>query len=414
MAGGIGAGLTMATGSVRAGHTLLLATVVLVGLNLRPFLTGPGPLTASIVADTGLGLRGMAWLTLLPMLLMGVCAFFTPWLQAAFGVRRAVLGALAMLGIGIAARQAVTGGGALIATAALCGLGVAVVQAVFPAVVKQRFPGAVAPVMGLYSAALVGGGAVGAQAAPLLARWTGDWHPALAWFAVPVALAMLLVALAIPREERTAGPAARPRISVSWLRISVLIACFGLINSGYSTVVAWLAPFYQAHGWTGTASGTLVAVMASAQAVAALALPALAARGNDRRPWLWLALALQAAGFAGLAFAPDVAPALWAMACGAGLGGCFALCLVVALDQASDPLEAGAVSALMQGGGFIIAAGGPWIAAALHDLTGTFAAAWLAHLAAVICVCGLLASLRPAGPSGATDIAQAEARRAGI
>ncbi len=51
---------------------LILVAIVAIGLNLRPFLTAVGPLAATIRAGTGLDYEGMAWLTLLPMLLMGV------------------------------------------------------------------------------------------------------------------------------------------------------------------------------------------------------------------------------------------------------------------------------------------------------------------------------------------------------
>ena len=52
---------------------LWLAVVVLTALNLRPFLTAIGPLASDIADATGLDLRGMAWLTLLPMLLSCCC-----------------------------------------------------------------------------------------------------------------------------------------------------------------------------------------------------------------------------------------------------------------------------------------------------------------------------------------------------
>lgn len=102
--------------------------VVLTALNLRPFLSAIGPLTNDIAAATGLDLRGIAWLTLLPMLLMGLGAFVGPALQQRLGARRVVLGALAVLAVGSALRVWAPGGSVLIATAAVCGLGVAFVQ----------------------------------------------------------------------------------------------------------------------------------------------------------------------------------------------------------------------------------------------------------------------------------------------
>lgn len=77
----------------------MLALVALIGLNLRPFLTGPGTVLAGIEADTGLGHLGASMLTVLPMLLMGVGAFLAPAVQARVGTRRGVLAALLALAL---------------------------------------------------------------------------------------------------------------------------------------------------------------------------------------------------------------------------------------------------------------------------------------------------------------------------
>src|SRR6516164_1572060 len=74
-----------------------VALVVVVGINLRAFLTAPSALLANIKADTGMGYGSLALLTLLPMLLMGVGAFVTPGIQAAVGTRRGMLAAVAIL-----------------------------------------------------------------------------------------------------------------------------------------------------------------------------------------------------------------------------------------------------------------------------------------------------------------------------
>lgn len=378
----------------RAPAPLLLAAVALVALNLRPFITGIGPLAADIGRQTGLDLQGMALLTLVPMLLMGMVAFAGPALQARFGARPSVIGALILLAAGSGLRLFATSGWQLVGTAALLGLGAAVVQAMLPGVIKRQFPRHVGLVMGLYSAMLMAGGALGAQAAPWMAAFGGEWRAGLAWMALPAGLALALAAVSLPRV---------------WL----LMACFGLVNGGYSTVVAWLAPFYREHGWSAAASGSLLALLAVSQATSALLLPALARTSHDRRPWLWLTLAMQAAGFGALAFWPDAAPFAWAVLLGAGLGGCFALSLIVALDHLPDPAQAGALSALMQGGGFLIAALPPLIVATLREALGGFAAGWLLHLACVAVVALLYWRVGPASYAGALRPA-AQQSRAGV
>ncbi|MGB3423093.1 MAG: cyanate transporter [Castellaniella sp.] len=381
----------------KLGRFALIATVALIGLNLRPFITSIGPLAAGIQDSTALSLQGMALLTLIPMLLMGSVAFAGPALQSLVGARRAMIGALLVICFGIALRWLASTGWLMVVTAAIIGLGVAIVQAVFPGIVKREFPHHVGPMMGLYSATLMGGGALGAVVSPMVAHATGSWAVGLACFALPALAAVILAGAFLPGDDRARQMGDITRILLSRPRTWLLMGCFGLVNGGYSSVVAWLAPAYQEYGWGASASGSLLAILSISQAATALTLPILARKTPDRRPWLWLTLAMQAVGFAGLAFMPALAPFTLAVILGAGLGGCFALIMIVALDHLPDPAQAGALSALMQGGGFILAAVPAWLVAALHDATGGYAAGWLWHLACVTLVAGLVVRFAPGG-----------------
>ncbi|MFB0768591.1 cyanate transporter [Aeromonas salmonicida] len=373
----------------------LLVLVILIGLNLRPFLTAIGPLAQAIDNRLGLGMDTLAWLTLLPLWLIGVGVLITPGLRRLTGPSQLLGAALLLLGMGNAMRFDSQSGALLIASAALCGLGSALVQGVLPGLIKQSFAYKVPLVMGIFSACMMGGGALGASLTPQLAA-SLDWSRALALWSLPVLLAMVWLAwkVRLPSAAVVAIPHGEQRLITlprSWL----LIGCFGIINSGYGIVVAWLAPAYMAQGWSAQQGGELVAWLALAQTASGLGLPLLAARNTDRRPWMGLAIIMQVAGFGGLWLAPQAAPILWCMLCGAGLGGSFSLIMVIALDHLPDPRRAGTLSALMQGFGFMLAATGPWVAARLHHLSGDFAAAWQWQLGGLALMSLLVLRLDP-------------------
>jgi MFS transporter, CP family, cyanate transporter len=366
------------------------AAIVAIGLNLRPLLTSISPLMTTIRDATGLSFYGASLLTSLPVVAMGLGAFGTGWLARRLGETRGVALGLVAIALACAARAFATSGGALMLTAAAAGAGVAAIQALLPAVMKQRFSTRVPLAMGLFSASIMGGGGLGASLSPWVARIGGSWHAGLAVWALP-ALAALVIWGVLNRgfggfggagsrgahraSTAQAGAAAVPvwRKRRAW----ALGLHFGLVNGGYTSLVAWLPAYYQQHGASVEASGSLLAAMTVFQAASALLLPLAAAAFTDRRPWLVLGLSAQLVGVIGLAAWPEAAPLLWVAAAGAGLGGTFSVTLVTALDHSADHGVAARLVAFVQGLGFVIAALAPIVAGRVRDLTGGFTGAWI-------------------------------------
>lgn len=362
------------------------ATIVAIGLNLRPLLTSISPLMATIRAATGLSFSGASLLTSLPVVAMGFGAFGAGWLARRLGETRGVALGLIAIAAACGARAVASNGLALMVTALGAGAGVAAIQALLPAVMKQRFAQRVPLAMGLFSASIMGGGGLGASLSPWIAQLGGSWHAGLAAWALP-ALAALAAWVALNRRAGRGGAMASsaaggasdaPAVPI-WRkrRAWALGLHFGLVNGGYTSLVAWLPAYYQQHGASVAASGSLLAAMTVFQAASALLLPVAAAAFTDRRPWLVAGLCAQWIGVVGLAAWPDAAPLLWVAAAGAGLGGTFSVTLVTALDHCADHRVAARLVAFVQGVGFVIAALAPVVAGRVRDLTGSFTAAWV-------------------------------------
>lgn len=372
------------------------ALLVCLGLNLRPILSSVSPLLNEIRGATGMSFQSSAWLTSLPVICMGLVALLGVRIEARLGERRGVSLGLVLVLLACLVRLFFGQAAALLATALLGGAGVALIQALVPALIKRQFQQRVALAMGVYSASLMGGGGIAALLSPQVASHFAHWQMGLGIWVLP-AMAALLLWLCLPLGAgRRNGPPA-PRAGLWNNRRAWLLALyFGLVNCGYMSMVAWLPAYYLQLGWSATQGGSLLAFMTIFQVTAALLMPALAQRSSDRRPLLGISLTAQAAGFLGLVLWPLQSPHLWVALIGFGLGACFALSLILTLDHRRDPREAGQLAAFVQGVGFLINAVSPWLSGWLRQVTGSFVSAWWVLIVGVLAMLLLTRIFSPA------------------
>ncbi|TDN63904.1 CP family cyanate transporter-like MFS transporter [Paraburkholderia sp. BL10I2N1] len=366
------------------------------------------PLMTTIRASTGLSFYGASLLTSLPVVAMGLGAFGANALARSVGEARGVALGLIAIALACGARWSTSSGAALLLTAALAGIGVASIQALLPGVIKQRFRMRMPLAMGMFSASIMGGGGLGASVSPWIADVLESWHAALAVWAIP-ALIALIYWFRLNRRTSDAvshnDEIARQPVSTVNLwrkrRAWALGLHFGLVNGGYTSLVAWLPAYYQQHGANVASSGSLLGAMAVFQAASALLLPLAAASFRDRRPWLVAGLSAQLAGVVGLVVWPEAMPLLWVALAGAGLGGTFSVTLVTTLDHSDDHHVAARLIAFVQGVGFVVAAAAPMIAGFVRDLTGTFTAAWIMLACSISAMILLTFAFSPRSYAGA-------------
>ncbi|WP_277186503.1 cyanate transporter [Caballeronia sp. BR00000012568055] len=402
----------------RTSNLAWLAVIVAIGLNLRPLLTSVSPLMNTILHATGLSFRGASMLTGLPVIAMGVCAFGASALSRAIGNTRGVAAGLLAIVIACAGRFFASDAPTLIVSAAVAGTGVAIIQALLPGVMKTRFSENLPFAMGLYSASIMAGGGLGASITPAVASHA-SWQAGLAVWAMP-ALIALAAWLLLMRADATPVSSAAARVTKAPSlfrnrRAWTLGIFFGLVNGGYTSLVAWMPAYYQQLGQGVKESGALLALLTVFQASSALLLPMAAARfggrGRDRRPWLALGLIAQLSGFAILLYAPLSAPLAAVALLGAGLGGVFALTLVLTLDHADDHALAARLVAFVQGVGFVIAALAPVAAGIVRDLSGGFTLSWSMLFVSVAAMIALNIVFGPRGYARAMQSATFSAPR---
>lgn len=388
----------------RGASLLLLAAIVALALNLRPAMAAVGPLLDLIEGATGMGSTAASLLTTLPVLMIGLGALSIRPLRRRLGERRGILLGALLIGGACLVRAGLTGATGLIASALVVGVGVALIQALAPVVIKRAFPAQFGTVMALYTTGIMGGAAVAAATAAGLADTIG-WAGTLALWSAPAFVAAL-VWLAASREPAAEEPnpaavveATDPELPF-WRqgRAWRLILIMGLGTSAYTLMLAWLPPFYIDLGEPRATAGYLLSGMTAAEVTAGLLVSLTIGRFPDRRGPILTALILALAGLAGLVVAPLSMAVPIVILLGLGIGAIFPLSLILAMDQIDDPARSGDLLAFVQGGGYIIASLSPLGAGLLRDHLADLTQAWVLMGVGVILLGAMTLEFRPGLP----------------
>lgn len=385
-----------ARGGALAFPVVALVGVVLVSHNLRTAVTSLSPLLGVIDAEIGLGTGGMSLLGMVPTAMFALWGVLTPIALRRMGLEMLTVLAMAAAAAGQVLRAFahdpwVMGTGSLIA---LAGMGIGNVVA--PPLVKKYFPRHVAAVSMAYITGLQLGTVVPALAAVPVEEAAG-WRVSIGWWAVLALVAAVpWIVEILRRDSDTAGPAGRavgtaaPQRIRPWRSpVGLALALFFGTNSLCTyAFFTWLPAVAESIGMTRAEGGLALAVYSAIGLIAALVVPWAAGRFEDPYAVVVVSVVCYLAGFAGLLWAPDVAPWLWI--CFLGVGpSTFPLCLTLINLRTRTQAGSAALSGFAQGVGYTAACLGPIVFGVL--LSGPGLGAGLAFLTAVLAVMAVVA-----------------------
>ncbi|MEQ0565394.1 MFS transporter [Amycolatopsis sp. NEAU-NG30] len=355
----------------RAGSMpLLVAAFVLLSLNLRIVFGGVGPLIPSLQ----LSHTAATVLTTLPPLCMGLFAPAGTALRGRLGDERSLFAALAVLVLGIVLRSAGMFG--LFAGTIVAGIGVAVLNVITPVLVKKRFPPErIGVMMGVY-AMMMGGGAaaIAALSVPIYRASGGSSAIALGVAVIPAVPALLAFTTQLKFGPDKGQPATAARWSGLLRRGTAwsVTGFFGLQSLMLYTVFAWLPTIYVAQGVDRATAGLYLSICVVAVSAGGFFGPSLAGRRADQRLPVLVTAGLCFAGIAGVLLAPTASAPVWAVVLGLGLGAGQGIPGVLYVARTADRQTAAQLSSMAQTVGYVIAAAGPLLTAALFAAAGSW------------------------------------------
>jgi CP family cyanate transporter-like MFS transporter len=357
--------------------------IALVAINLRTGITSVPPLLDDIRAALGLSATAAALLTALPVFCYGLLGGLAPALARRIGIDRSLALALGGVGAGLILRL-VSGSTLLFAGTAVVGGALAIANVLLPALVKRDFAGRAGLMTGFYTTAMTLGATLGAAATVPVAHAIGrGWKGGLGFWAAPVLAAAVVTGLR--RRAFTRPPASLPGGIARLVRDRRAweVALFNALQAfAFYSIISWLPTIYRDHGYSATKAGILLGVAQGVGMPFGLIVPTLAARRPDQRAWVAVVTLVTTVGFVGILVAPTAAAWVWVVLIGFGIGAGFPLALTLVVLRTRTPLDTARLSALAQSIGYLIAATGPLILGALHDLTGS----WTASMAVLVAI----------------------------
>lgn len=372
-------------------HLLLLW---LGGIDLRLTMLAVPPLIPLIHRDLHLDEKSVGALVSLPVLLLATAAVPGSLLIARLGVRGALATGLGLVAVFGALRGFGPSTPVLFSTTFLMGVGVAVSQPAFPAIVREWFPKRIAIATAVYSnGILVGETIPSALTTPVgaLPLAHGDWRWALASWSLVVAATAAAIALAAPKPRVHAG--SRSRWWPSWregqtMRFGVVM---GMASAIYFATNAYIPDFLDQTGRHELISPTL-AIFNGAQLLTA---PVVAVWDRFLTGPVGFigSAALMATAQLGIVLTPGAGVVAWALM----LGFAAALAFIVVLTMPPRIAAAGDVHRMSAGiftFQYAIAFLVPLLAGAVWDATGRAVLAFVPGIIAALVMGWVALSLR--------------------
>lgn len=381
----------------RASPWLAILVVAIVTLNLRGPIVVIAPVVDEVRADLGVDAATAGLLTSVPILCFSLLVPLALLVIRRAGVDAAVTATLVGVGIGTVVRS-IDGVGWTFAGTVIIGAAITIGNVVLPVVIRRDVPEQRRSLAtGVYASAVNVGSAITSLGTAPLAEAFG-WRLAILAWIVLAAIGLVAWMLYVgPREafapaarvplDPNAAPPARGR---TWGSLTVLMVCVAFAGQAFSyyAVTAWVPTILRDDTGQGTvAAGASASLFQIAAIIGSMLTPVLLTRIRPLGTFLVLGVLWSTVPL-GLMLAPELWT-VWGVLGGAAQGGGFTAVFVVIVSFAVSDKHAAALSGIVQGVAYAVAATAPAALGFAHDATGDWTAPLLIVLCAVLAFAGL-------------------------
>ncbi len=353
-----------------------ILVVLWVSSNLRSPITSVGPVLTEISQALDLSNFQSSLLTSIPLLMFAACSILISRIAAGRNISYILLTGLCILGAGTLLRiygNVFT----LLSGSVLVGLGICIGNVVTPGYIKSNLPAHIGSMTGLFAVAMNLTAAFASGFSISIGEWTGfGWRGSIGvWiFLVVISVSIILAEQAFKKRNTLESlPSERSTFNMFRSRQAWQISIFmGLQSVIYYSIVSWLPAVLVHYGMPGAETGWVLFTFQIASLPLTFIGPVIANRMKDQRSLIiFIAVVMMSSilcfGFAGSQYAYIAAILL-----GISNGMSFSLSLFFFSIRTRSSANAIKLSGMAQSIGYFIAAFGPAVFGALHDIDASW------------------------------------------
>ncbi len=376
----------------------VVMSIFFVALNMRPAVTGIGPLFNVLMTNLEVSNTSMSFLTSIPVFCMGLFAPMAVPFQRKLGTKLAIVLLMIILIFANGLRFFQESYLLLVVTSFAAGLAIAMIGPILNAFIKKKFPQRFTIVIGIYSFGIgVGATLSAALTVSFYQYFNNQWTVALGMWALLALVALILWSWAIPKEQGAEVEESAKNESARnpWVtgRAWSILLYFGLQTSLFFSMMSWLTPLLQDKGLTLKEASMMLTFMSIVQMIGNIAVPMLMEKWTNRIAWAVALGCLGLIGFTLLWLLSGIYLWLAVLIIGIVLSGLFPIGLLLPLDEARNDQEANSWSSMVFSGGFMLSAIIPVLIGVCYDITGNHTWTYVIFLAlmlGIIATTGLL------------------------
>ncbi|GCF93453.1 MFS transporter [Enterococcus florum] len=350
-----------------------IVLIFLVAFNLRLGISSMPPVLTMIQQSFQLTNLQSSLLTSIPVICMGVLAFFVSKIQQSVGREKGIFLFLLLLGGSLLSRGFLVNYSGLLLSALFIGFAIAVIGPLLSGYIKQSFPNQSGLLIGIYSLSM-GLGSVSASSVmlPLTRLLDNKWYYALGSWGI-LAIISAVIWYSMQKDKKKSSVKENPILLKDVIKersVWKMIVFFGIQSGMFYGLVTWINSALIERGLSVTFSVGLLTLFTAVQMISSFIIPAMMDRIGRIDYWIMSCCILMLAASGLFLFTTTRISAGIAILCSAvAAGGFFPIAMLLPIQNSRTAAEASTYTSFVQAFGYIAGGAAPILIGGLIDLS---------------------------------------------